>query len=78
MEETVCLTVVDENEKSSSTLHILVDAKAEVLLQFAKGNHSSEYYFYNDRVGVLNLGESFISQGIKNEDQLISNAILCF
>ena len=77
-EKTVSITVVDESTKSNSSLCILADAKAEELLHFAKGNNSTEYYIYNDQVGELNLNESLVSQGIKNEDHLISNAIFCF
>lgn len=76
-EKTVSITVLDESTKSNSSLCILADAKAEELLHFAKGNNSTEYYIYSDRVGELSLNESFVSQGIKNEDQLISNAIFC-
>ena len=77
-EKTVSITVVAESTKSNSSLCILADAKADELLHFAIGNNSTEYYIYNDQVGELNLNESLVSQGIKNEDQLISNIIFYF
>ena len=77
-EKTVSITVINESTKSNSSLCILADAKADELLHFAIGNNSTEYYIYNDQVGELNLNESLVSQGIKNEDQLISNIIFYF
>ena len=77
-EKTVSITVINESTKSNSSLCILADAKADELLHFAIGNNSTEYYIYNDQVGELNLTESLVSQGIKNEDQLISNIIFYF
>lgn len=77
-EKTVSITVINESTKSNSSLCILGDAKADELLHFAIGNNSTEYYIYNDQVGELNLNESLVSQGIKNEDQLISNIIFYF
>ena len=70
------ITVVDNDSKSTDSLCILVHGKAGELLQYANKDQS-EFCLYHYRHGVLNLEKSLSSQGVQNEDRLISICICC-
>ena len=70
------ITIVDDDSKSTDSLRILVHGKAGELLQYANKDHS-EFCLYHNRRGVLNFEQPLSSQGVQNEDRLISFRIIC-
>lgn len=70
------ITIVDDDSKWTDSLRILVHGKAGELLQYANKDHS-EFCLYHNRRGVLNFEQPLSSQGVQNEDRLISFRIIC-
>ena len=70
------ITIVDDDSKSTDSLRILVHGKAGELLQYANKDQS-EFCLYHNRHGVLNSEQPLSSQGVQNEDRLISFRIIC-
>ena len=70
------ITIVDDDSKSTDSLRILVHGKAGELLQYANKDQS-EFCLYHNRHGVLNSEQPLSSQGVQNEDRLISFRIFC-
>ena len=70
------ITIVDDDSKWTDSLRILVHGKAGELLQYANKDQS-EFCLYHNRRGVLNFEQPLSSQGVQNEDRLISFRIFC-
>ena len=70
------ITIVDDDSKWTDSLRILVHGKAGELLQYANKDQS-EFCLYHNRHGVLNSEQPLSSQGVQNEDRLISFRIFC-
>ena len=70
------ITIVYDDSKWTDSLRILVHGKAGELLQYANKDQS-EFCLYHNRHGVLNSEQPLSSQGVQNEDRLISFRIIC-
>ena len=70
------ITIVDDDSRSTDSLRILVHGKAGELLQYANKDQS-EFCLYHNCYGVLNFEQPLSSQGVQNEDRLISFRIFC-